>query len=250
MRVELLNTPIDVLSFEATLQRCEAAMASRRQCVHVAMNAAKFVKMRSDAELYDDVTGADIIGIDGMGIVLALKLFGLDDVPKVSGVDLMLALLAHCAQAGRRPYILGAKQEVLDRAIAAAHKRWPGLVMAGSRNGYFGPDDEAAIVSDIQRSNADCLFIAMPTPRKERFLAKHAKATEVPFIMGVGGSVDVLAGHVSRAPIWMQRAGLEWLHRLIQEPRKMFWRYASTNGRFLALVISSRLRGAALVTKR
>ncbi|MEO1045703.1 MAG: WecB/TagA/CpsF family glycosyltransferase [Pseudomonadota bacterium] len=243
MRVELLDTPIDVLGFDETLERCEAAMASREQCVHVAMNAAKFVKMRSDRELHNDVTGADIIGIDGMGIVLALRILGLRDAPKVSGVDLMLALLAHCSASGRRPYILGARQDVLERAIATAQKRWPGLAMAGSRNGYFGPEDEADIVADIRASGADCLFIAMPTPRKERFLARYAREVEVPFIMGVGGSVDVLAGHVSRAPGWMQRNGLEWLHRLIQEPRKMFWRYASTNGRFLALVLGARLRG-------
>lgn len=247
MRVHLLDTPIDILDLEATMARCEQAMASRALCVHVAMNAAKFVKMRSDEELDRDVRSADIIGIDGMGIVLALRLFGLHNAPKVSGVDLMMHLLGHCARHGRHPYILGAKQGVLDRAITAAQKRWPELVMAGARNGYFGAADEADIVTNIRNSGADCLFIAMPTPRKERFLAQYAEDLGVPFIMGVGGSVDVLAGHVSRAPTWMQRSGLEWLHRLVQEPRKMFWRYASTNGRFLAVVIGGRLRGAKLM---
>lgn len=243
MRIKLLDTPIDVLSFQATIDRCEEAMASGNQCVHVAMNAAKFVKMRSNDELWNDVAGADIIGIDGIGVVFGLKLFGLKNVERVTGVDLMMAILAHCAKTGRRPYILGAKQEILDAAIVKANEKWPTLQMAGYRNGYFTIEEEDKIVTDIAISNADCLFIAMPTPNKERFLAKHAKALCTPYIMGVGGSVDVLAGHVSRAPLWMQKNGLEWFHRFMQEPRRMFWRYASTNGKFIGLLLSAKFKG-------
>jgi len=242
MRTQLLGTPVDILTFEETVARAEKAIVSREQCVHVALNVAKFVKMRDSAELRADVTGGDIIGIDGMGIAWGLRLFGRDNVTRVTGVDLMNAMLALSAGKGYRPFILGAKQDVLDNAIANGAARWPGLEMAGSRNGYFGQDDEADIVEQINASAADCLFLAMPTPKKERFLAAHAKSLNVPFIMGVGGSVDVLAGKVSRAPGWMQSSGLEWLFRLIQEPRKMFMRYASTNGRFAAIMIGHKLK--------
>jgi len=245
MRVHLLDTPIDLLSREETVGRAVAAMTTRTPTVHVAINVAKFVKMRRDAELRRDVESGDIIGLDGMGLVLALKLFGARDVERVAGVDLMEALLAESARLGLRPYILGARAETLARAKAVAETRWPGLELAGMRDGYFTAEQEGDVVDAIRASGADCLFVAMPTPRKERFLHRHAATLGIPFIMGVGGSVDVLAGAVSRAPLWMQRASLEWLHRLLQEPRKMFWRYASTNTRFVGLIVGAGLGSLA-----
>lgn len=236
MRVFLLDTPIDLLSREETIARAVEAMTAGKPLIHVAINVAKFVKMRSDGELHRDVVGGDIIGLDGMGLAYALKLFGAGEVERVTGVDLMFALLEESARQGFRPYLLGARREVLRRAADIARRRWPGLEFAGLQDGYFTPAEEPAVVAAIKGSGADCLFVAMPTPRKERFLHRYAADLDVPFIMGVGGSVDVLAGHVKRAPSWMQKAGLEWLHRLLQEPRKMFWRYASTNSAFVLLI--------------
>lgn len=236
MRISFLGTPIDLLSEEETLRRAVAAMQAGPPITHVALNVAKFVKMRTDAELRADVEQADLIGIDGMGVVLALRLFGQRRVERVAGVDLMFALLDRCARLGLRPFILGARPEVLERAASVARKRWPGLDFAGLRDGYFTAADGEAVAAEIRASKADCLFVAMPTPRKERFLHQYGRTVGVPFIMGVGGSVDVLAGVVSRAPAWMQRCGLEWLHRLLQEPRKMFWRYLSTNAAFILIV--------------
>jgi N-acetylglucosaminyldiphosphoundecaprenol N-acetyl-beta-D-mannosaminyltransferase len=200
------------------------------------MNVAKFVKMRRNEELRRDVEQADIIGIDGMGLVLALRLFGRQRVERVAGVDLMLMLLEKCAEMELRPFLLGARKEVLERAAAVAREQWPGLEFAGLRDGYFSPEEEQAVVDQIRSSGADCLFVAMPTPRKERFLHRHGRNLGVPFIMGVGGSVDVLAGSVSRAPPWMQKFALEWLHRLLQEPRRMAWRYTSTNLAFAVII--------------
>lgn len=253
MRVSFLDAPIDLLSFEDTVERAVAAMRNRQPIRHVALNVAKLVKMRNDRDLRRDVADSDIVGIDGMGIVCGLKLLGESGATRVAGCDLMMALLGHCAKNGFRPYILGAKREVLERAASEAQRRWPGLVFAGLRDGYFKPDDEPGIVAEIAASNADCLFVAMPTPRKERFLRQNSTALCVPFIMGVGGSVDVLAGHVSRAPRWMQMNGLEWFHRLIQEPRKMLWRYASTNIVFAGLLLRAtavRLTGRNPIQRR
>jgi N-acetylglucosaminyldiphosphoundecaprenol N-acetyl-beta-D-mannosaminyltransferase len=248
LRISFLDVPVDLLSFEGTVAHAVAAMRDRQSIRHVGLNVANLVKMRSDAGLRRDVTESDIIGIDGMGIVYGLKLFGEADATRVSGCDLMMALLEHCSKEGFRPYILGATREALDQAAIEAQKRWPGLTFAGMRDGYFKPDDEAGVVAEIAASNADCLFVAMPTPRKERFIHKYGSALCVPFMMGVGGSVDVLAGHVSRAPRWMQASGLEWFHRLSQEPRKMFWRYASTNAVFAGLLL--RATAARLVGRK
>jgi N-acetylglucosaminyldiphosphoundecaprenol N-acetyl-beta-D-mannosaminyltransferase len=251
-RVDLLGVPVDLLTLDETVGTAVAAMRSGQPITHVALNAAKFVKMRSDPELRRDVVSADVVGIDGMGILIALRLFGSRAPERVPGVDLMFALLQACAERGYRPFILGARRDALDRAMAVAKQRWPGLEFAGTRDGYFRREEETEVVEAIRASKADCLFVAMPTPRKERFLHEHRGSLDVPFIMGVGGSVDVLAGAVSRAPVWMQQAGLEWLHRLLQEPRKMAWRYISTNSAFFWILGSAflgQLLGRRAVTK-
>jgi N-acetylglucosaminyldiphosphoundecaprenol N-acetyl-beta-D-mannosaminyltransferase len=239
MRAQFLDTPIDLLTIDETVTQVVDAMKRRKLLQHVAINVAKLVKMRRDPDLRIDVIESDIAGVDGMGIVWGARLLGIWVPERVAGIDLMLQLLEVCAEQGFRPYFLGARQDVLERAIAEARRRWPRLEFAGSRNGYFRGEDEAVIVEEIRRSRADCLFVGMPTPRKERFLHQHRGELGVPFIMGVGGSFDVLAGLVARAPATMQRLGLEWLHRTLQEPRRMWRRYFATNIVFAGLLLSA-----------
>ena len=238
-RITFFSIPVDLLSLEETVAIAENAMTTGKVTRHTALNVAKLVNLRRDEELAADVCESDIVGIDGMGIVIGLRLFGLRSVQRVAGIDLMSALLDHCARTGRRPFILGARQNQLERAMEIARSRYSGLRFAGARNGYFAPEEEKAIVAEINKSGADCLFVAMPTPRKERFLNRHGSSLGAPFIMGVGGSVDVLAGYVSRAPRWMQAWGLEWFHRLYKEPRKMLWRYLRTNTAYLLLLVKA-----------
>lgn len=236
MRYELLGIPIDALTFRETVRRALLAMERRELTQHVAINAAKLVNARKNPELRQDIIDSHIVGIDGMGIVWAARLLGIRVPERVAGVDLMERLLELCAERGLRPYFLGARQDVLEMAAARARKRWPGLTFAGIRNGYFSSGEEPGIVQAIRDSAADCLFIGMPTPRKERFLRRYRQELGVPFIMGVGGGIDVLAGHVRRAPLVMQRGGLEWLYRIYQEPGRMWQRYAATNCVFVGLV--------------
>jgi N-acetylglucosaminyldiphosphoundecaprenol N-acetyl-beta-D-mannosaminyltransferase len=231
-----LGVPIDRLTFNETVARAVDAMRSRQMTQHVAINVAKLVKARQDGELWRDIAGSDIIGVDGMGIVWAARALGIPVPERVAGVDLMERLLALCAEQGFRPYFLGASKEVLQRAVIASRMRWAGLEFAGYRNGYFTAAEEKQVVTAIQSSGADCLFIGMPTPHKERFLHSYRDVLGVPFIMGVGGGFDVLGGHVRRAPAFMQQRGLEWLYRIYQEPGRMWWRYASTNAQFAGLV--------------
>lgn len=248
-RASFLGVPIHLLTMQETLAEVEAAMRERRALQHVALNVAKFVKLRSDEELRADVFGADLVGIDGMGILLGARAMGLHVPERVAGVDLMERVLALCAETGFRPYLLGARQDVLDRAIDELRRRHPALQLAGSHHGYFAATDEPAVVDAIRAARPDCLFVGMPTPRKERFMAAHRAALGVPFVMGVGGSIDVLAGHVRRAPEIWQRSGFEWLYRIVQEPRRMWRRYLTTNaayagilGRALLARIVSRVR--------
>jgi len=237
MRADLLGCSVDVLTMAETVERARVAMRDRGRLQHVALNVAKFVNMRSDRILRSDVMGGDVIGIDGMGIVLALRLFRVPVKERVAGIDLCWEVLTVCARDGFRPFLLGATPDVLHRAADAIVAHFPSIQFAGLRDGYFRPAQEREVVEQITNSKADCLFIAMPTPRKERFLAAYRDRLDVPFIMGVGGSLDVIAGHVRRAPPIMQSMGLEWLYRVYQEPRRMWWRYVKTNTLFAGILI-------------
>jgi N-acetylglucosaminyldiphosphoundecaprenol N-acetyl-beta-D-mannosaminyltransferase len=242
MRANLLGCPIDVLTMAETVERARVAMRNRTRLQHVALNVAKFVNMRSDPVLRSDVVESDVVGIDGMGIVLAARWFGIPVKERVAGVDLFQEILTVCASDGFRPFLLGATSDVLHRAADVIGAKFPTIQLAGSRDGYFRPHEEEEVVEQIINSKADCLFIAMPTPRKERFLAAYRDRLGVPFIMGVGGSLDVISDYVRRAPPIMQSMGCEWLYRVYQEPRRMWWRYTRTNSLFVGILIRSFAR--------
>jgi N-acetylglucosaminyldiphosphoundecaprenol N-acetyl-beta-D-mannosaminyltransferase len=192
--------------------------------------------MRRDRELDRDVRSSHVISIDGMGIVWGARLLGIPVPERVAGVDVMEGVLRLCQARQYRPYFLGAKPGILGQAVENTRARLPGLQFAGWRDGYFKPDQEDEVVAAIRAARPDCLFIGMPTPRKERFLARHVARLEVPFVMGVGGGLDVLAGHVQRAPQVVQRLGLEWLFRTVQEPTRLAPRYFKTNAAFAAIM--------------
>jgi N-acetylglucosaminyldiphosphoundecaprenol N-acetyl-beta-D-mannosaminyltransferase len=221
---------------DETVELARTAMRSRSRLQHVALNVAKFINMRLDPVLAADVVSSDVVGIDGMGIVWGARALGLPATSRVAGVDLLSELLATCAKEGFKPYFLGATPAVLQRAAQNATEKHPSLIFAGLTDGYFTPEQEKDIARKIKASQADCLFIGMPTPRKERFLAAYRDELGVPFIMGVGGSFDILGGVTRRAPDRMQQLGLEWLYRIYQEPGRMWWRYAKTNTLFAGIL--------------
>lgn len=235
-RIDFLDCPMHGLTMAETLGLAEEAMREKRPLHHVVVNVAKLVTMRLNTELHDDVTEADVINVDGVGVLWGAKLCGLPLPERVAGVDIMLELFALCARQGYRPYLLGAEQVVLDAVAARLAEDHPGLEIAGMRNGYFKPEEEDAVVAAINQSGADCLLVAMPTPRKERFLKKYRQALTPYFIMGVGGSFDVYGGKVVRAPKVVQKLGLEWLFRVMQEPKRLWRRYYQTNRAYAFLL--------------
>ena len=243
-RVRVLGCPVDALDMEATVARCEEIVAERTYAQHMALNVAKLVACRDDELLRSAVENSAIVNADGQGVVLAARLLGTRLPERVAGIDLMDALMARAAQRGWRVFILGARDEVLERASAVLAERHAGPILAGTRNGYFKPEETAGVCEQIRAARTDVLFVAMGTPHKELFLAEHGPSLGVPLVMGVGGAIDVVAGVTRRAPVLWQRMGLEWLYRMLQEPRRMFRRYAVTNARFATLL------GRALVVKR
>jgi N-acetylglucosaminyldiphosphoundecaprenol N-acetyl-beta-D-mannosaminyltransferase len=203
----------------------------------MAVNAAKIVAMRHDEALHRAVDGCELITADGQAVVWASRLLG-DPLPtRVAGIDLMLELLTLAEERGYRVYVLGARRDVLEQAIGRLRKLHPLLEFAGCRDGYFSDADEPAVVADIRAAHPDLLFVAMSTPRKEYFLGRWGPELDVPFSMGVGGAIDVVAGVTKRAPPSLQRLGLEWAFRLAQEPRRLFRRYLVTNSEFVALTL-------------
>jgi N-acetylglucosaminyldiphosphoundecaprenol N-acetyl-beta-D-mannosaminyltransferase len=214
---------------------------------HMAVNAAKVVAMKKDERLRRIVEESDLVTADGQSLVWASRLLGAPLPGRVAGIDLMCELLALADRRGYRVYLLGARQSALDAAVAHVSARYPGLTLAGARNGYFTEAEAGMVAEDIARARPDMLFVGMSSPFKEYFLDRFGDTMQIPVMMGVGGAIDVLAGVTARAPRPVQRLGLEWLFRLLQEPRRLGRRYLVTNSLFLALLaramVHDRVRG-------
>jgi N-acetylglucosaminyldiphosphoundecaprenol N-acetyl-beta-D-mannosaminyltransferase len=242
-RAQVLGCSIDRVDMNETLGMVEDIIANGEFTQHMAINAAKLVTMHDDPKLTQIVDGCGLVNADGQAVVWASRMLG-DPLPeRVAGIDLMHELLALAERKGYRVFFLGARAEVLQTAVEKIHALHPELAIAGARDGYFGADEEPALCEEIRASRPDILFVAMSSPRKEYFLGEHGRSFGAPFVMGVGGSIDVIAGITRRAPRFMQKLGLEWLFRLLQEPQRMFRRYAVTNWRFAVLVARARMTG-------
>ena len=242
-KVNLLNVKIDALTLEETLNLIEETIENNKHIHHVVVNVAKLVYMQKDRELYESVTRADIINADGMGVIWASKFLGRPLPERVTGIDLMQKLIERAYKKGYKIFFFGAKEEVVKKVVEKYSKLYSPAIVAGYRNGYYSEDDEEKIAKEIAKSGANILFVAISSPKKERFLYKYRDILKnVNFIMGVGGSFDVIAGKVKRAPEWMQKFGLEWFYRLIQEPRRMWKRYSYTNTLFLWYILKEKIR--------
>lgn len=244
-RAELLGLWFDTVTMETAVNRClELCRAPRTSHMVMTINASHLCMMRHDLELAAACQAGQLIVADGMSVVWALRASGQEAPERVAGVDLMAQLLEAAAENALRVYFLGAKPEVVRTLVEQSHAQYPKLQIAGFRDGYFGPDDHLTIVEEIRASGAHMLFVGMPSPFKEIWCERHRQRLEVPVIMGVGGSFDVLAGFIKRAPRWAQSMGLEWFWRLLMEPRKLWKRYLTTNSEFLWLA------GREIVTRR
>jgi N-acetylglucosaminyldiphosphoundecaprenol N-acetyl-beta-D-mannosaminyltransferase len=248
-RLEVLGCPLDVVTMEQAVARCEAAISSGHYLQHMSINAAKLVALRDDPQMRRMVRDCGLITADGQSVVWAARLLGARLPERVAGIDLMTRLLEAAEAGGHSIFVLGARREVLDTALRRLRERHPRLRVAGSRDGYYAESEAAEVGEEIRASGADILFVAMSSPRKEYFLGERGAALGVPFVMGVGGSIDVVAGVTTRAPRVLQKLGLEWAYRLAQEPRRLARRYFTTNARFAWMVLRAFLtrRGSAVV---
>ena len=235
-KIVLFGVPIDNLTLAETVDRIEEMIRSGGTHQHVVVNVDKIVKLQRDPQLREAIRDCDLINADGQPIVWASRLLGQPLKERVTGIDLFGALVERCAQRGFRPFFLGAREEVVQTMAGVLKAQHPRLQLAGWRNGYWINEEEASVVAQVKQARPDVLFVALSSPKKEIFLRRWKAELQVPFVMGVGGTFDVVAGLVKRAPGWMQRCGLEWLYRLIQEPRRMWRRYLVDDMAFLAML--------------
>jgi len=242
-KINLLNIPIDAITMQETLQKVENTILLKKQIHHTVVNAGKVVLMQTDKELEKSVIEADIINADGKAIVWAANLLGHKLPERVSGIDLMEELVKRSFEKGYKCFFLGATQDVVNRLVEIYKEQYSDDIIAGYRNGYFEKNEEEQIAKEISDSGANMLFVAITSPKKEIFLNTYKnQLTNVNFVMGVGGSFDVIAGKVKRAPLWMQNLGLEWLYRVMQEPKRMWKRYLVGNTKFIWLIIKAYLK--------
>lgn len=239
-RRAILNTYVNDLTMDETVAEVERIVEAGEPTQHVVINASKVNLMEADPELREIVNACPLINADGASIVWAARMLGVPLRERVTGIDLFLRLVELAPEKGWGVYLFGAREEVVQRVRSIFEEKYPGIRIVGCRNGYFTEDDGPAIVADMAASGADLMFVAFSSPKKERWVHKYLDCIGIPFVMGVGGSFDVVAGVTARAPAWMQRCGLEWFYRFIQEPGRLWRRYVVGNSRFVALVLRYR----------
>ncbi len=238
----MLNCWIDDLTMEEALREIEDVISKRRVVQHVAINAGKVVMMHKDRQLMDIINSCQMVQADGQSIIWASRILGKPLQERITGIDLMEKLVQLADQKGYRVFFFGAREEVVGKVVSIYRERYRNLQVAGYRNGYFEDRDSPGIAAEIRKTHSDILFVAFESPRKEYWMSQYLYELNVPFCMGVGGSFDVIAGITRRAPKWMQRMGLEWFYRFIQEPRRMWKRYLVGNSIFLWLLMREKIR--------
>lgn len=232
---KIFGITISTLGRKETAEFIISRMRAGEKVVREDLNAAKVVWCEAEGPVRKAVESASIVNPDGQSVVWAARLLGIPIKERVTGIDLMQDLIHQASLHGLRIYLLGAHANTVSILADSIVDQYDEKLVAGFADGYFVEQDEASIVHKINDANPDMLFIGISSPKKEEFVLRNADALNVGLIMGVGGSFDVLAGKTSRAPLWMQHSGLEWLYRLIQEPGRMWKRYLVTNSQFIAL---------------
>lgn len=241
-RIRLLDCPIDLLSPQELLADIEQALHNNA-CIRLeGLNVAKLVDARRTPSLMQALEQAERVHIDGAGIHLGLRWLHPYVPPRRAGIDLLGDLCALAARLDAPVFLLGARPNIVQATAEKLMARYPGLRIAGVRDGYFKPEEEADVAATIRASGAKLLFIGISSPKKENFLHQHWEQLGVNLGMGVGGSFDVLSGELPRAPRWMQRIGMEWCFRMLLEPRRLAWRYLNTNYIYAGLLLAAKVR--------
>ncbi len=226
-RVNILGVDVDAVTMAEAVDVVRRAMDTRAGVMVATANAEMLMRATHDEELRRILNASALVVPDGAGTVWAARHLGHAMPERVAGYDLAQELLRCAPAEGRRVYFFGSAPGVAEKAKAKAEQLYPGIEIVGVRNGFFSPADNAAIIAEIRAARPDLLLVALGVPKQEKWIAAHLAELDVPVAIGVGGTLDVMAGVMKRAPLWMQKAKLEWLFRGLMQPKRA--------GRLLAL---------------
>lgn len=235
-RIKLLGTIVDNLTMNETVEAVEGYIQRGKPLHLMGVNADKINTLHDNERLRKIVNGCGIVNADGVSVIWASKKLHKPLKERVAGIDLMQELLALAENKNYSIYLLGAKQDVVEKTAEVIKKKYPELIIAGYHNGYFSEKDWPEIAEELTKSKAQIVFVGITSPLKE-YLVQYFQEQQLNCVfMGVGGSFDVISGHVSRAPKWIQSIGMEWLFRFLQEPGRLWKRYLVGNMRFIISV--------------
>ena len=238
--IEILGVRVDDVTNDDLLALVDGYVASRLPHQIITLNPEMLVAAHDDLEFRQVLNSADLNVADGVGLMMAARWLGHPLRERVTGSDGIYRLAEHCVRKGYRPFFLGAASGVAEVVAGRLSGRYPGLATAGTYAGSPRAEDEDDVVSRVRAAVPDLLFVAYGVPAEERWIAHNRDRLGVPVMIGVGGAFDFVAGVARRAPSWMRRAGLEWLHRLVRQPWR--WRRQLSLIRFVALALRSKIQ--------
>lgn len=220
-RVEVLGVPVDCVTMRQALAAVEAMLAGDRPETVIAVNPEKVMKARRDPALLNQLMRAGLLIPDGIGVVVAARGKSLERVERVAGADLMPMICDLAARRGHPVFLFGATPEANRLAVETLRGHYPDIRIVGAQHGYLTDDEMPEVIRQINESQAEVLFIALGSPAQEIWMDRYLPQVNVKVCQGVGGTFDVLAGRVKRAPWLVRRVHLEWLYRLLVEPRRI-----------------------------
>lgn len=239
-RVAILNTTIDVLTMSETIKLVEKYVQQKVPLHLIGVNADKINEANQNQRLSQIVNSCGVINADGASVIMASRFLKKPLPERVAGIDLMQNLIVLSQKKGYSIYLLGASQEVVEKTAETLQSKYPKLNIAGMHNGYFKQKDWSKISDKLKAVQPDFIFVGITSPLKEYLVEYLQDDGNNGVFMGVGGSFDVISGNIPRAPLWMQRMNLEWLFRVIQEPKRLFKRYFIGNWIFIKSVLQEK----------
>jgi len=243
-RIDICGIRIDNVSFKETIGKIEGFISDRSNVYAVTPNIDHIVKLQMNEEFRNIYSGASLVLADGMPVIWASKFLGTPLKERISGADLFTRLCAAAAEKRYKVFFLGGREGAASGACEALRKRYPDIQIAGFYSPPFGfendENENVKIVNMVKAANPDILFVGLGAPKQEKWIYSHYKELRVPVSIGIGAAFEFVSGMVKRAPRWMQKAGLEWLWRLLMEPGRLWKRYLVEDMRFFWLVLKQK----------
>jgi len=243
-KVNIWSIKINPIKLSEFIELIDAHISSHHfKPLHITgVNPETVAHSQRNPDLLNAIQDSDLVNIDNTLVLIMLRLNGISAPERVATPDLFESMLALAERKSYSIYILGAKQDILDKALVNIRSQFPGINIAGCRNGYFSEEQIPEVCDEIKKAHPHMLFLALPSPQKEMFIYNHKNTLNVPVLLGIGGAIDVVAGLVNRAPLFLRKIGLEGIHRALQNPSNYGKRYFELYPIFLRIVFNEFIK--------